>query len=83
MRVGNPTKNLIELCKSKGSDTICPSVIVRLITNNLELFPESWSKYDRLQIITAVRGLCELGASTGKLKRGRTKAIKGYTYTIL
>ncbi len=83
MRTRNTINFIIDKYKAAGATTIIPYSSVRFISDFLSELPERWETYDRERLIKAVREICELGVTKGKLKRQRDKDIKGYVYYIL
>jgi hypothetical protein len=83
VRTRNTINFIIDKYKAAGATTIIPYSSVRYISDFLSELPERWETYDRERLIKAVREICELGVTKGKLKRQRNKDIKGYVYYIL
>lgn len=83
MRTRNTINFIIDKYRAAGATNIIPSGSVRFISDFLSELPERWETYDREGLIKAVRETCELGVTKGKLKRQRSKGVKGYVYVIV
>ncbi|AGP79805.1 hypothetical protein I633_21891 (plasmid) [Alteromonas mediterranea 615] len=83
MRTRNTINFIIDKYKAAGATSIIPCNSVRFVSDFIGELPERWESYDRDKLIKAVREICELGVTKGKLKRKREKNSKGYIYLII
>jgi hypothetical protein len=83
MNTRNTPSYLIEQFKAQGIERIVPNSTIRFVNSHLSVLPASWQNLDRECLLKRVREACELGVSSGLLKRQRDKTIPGYIYQIL
>ena len=82
MATRSPTNHLIHIAIDAEVEAIVPNGMHRLVGLHIDEFPTSWHGIDRDALAKKIREACELGTSTGSLKRKKHKELRGYVYEI-